>query len=368
MKIRDFVIIITTIINVFCLSACKDTNSIEISGKIQKSKVNEIVLERLSPIKIDTVAKAQISRNGNFKITFSDTVKRLYRLRLENVPPIYLCLNNNDEIKLEADYNEIENYRIEGSKDCEELKRLNEHLRQSTQKIEELRNKINQEYNLTKSQIEESNKIAAELYDSDKKFISEFIKANNTSPIIYFALRQYVSTTPIMRLETDYGIYRYVLSEMKTHNPHIEETRFLESVITKYDLQQEQQNRTYIKLESGTNAPDFSLNDENGVKQTLANFAGKEITVCFWASWDKKSVVTVQKCLDTNKLRQMILISLDTNREQWIQSIKFNRFESCVNLCDFKSWESSVAKIYGIRFIPTFVEISADGKIERIFN
>lgn len=169
-----------------------------------------------------------------------------------------------------------------------------------------------------------------------------------------------------MQLPADYETYKYVLEEMKEHNPDLEETRYLESEVKRFELQQEQQNRQYVNLTVGSPAPDFSLLDENGKKFCLTDFNGKNITLCFWASWDKKSIKEVQNYLAQNNGRAIILVSLDTNREQWLQAIKFHKLGNATNLCDFKSWESITAKLYGIKTIPTFVEISGEQKIETI--
>ena len=138
-------------------------------------------------------------------------------------------------------------------------------------------------------------------------------------------------------------------------------------MVRKFELQQEQRNRDYVTLSEGSTAPEFSIPDQNGDTIRLSDFKGKEITLCFWASWDKKSVKTAQEYLTENTDRQIILISLDSNREQWLQAIKFHRLENAVNLSDFKSWESITAKLYGVKVVPTFIEISEDLKIDRIF-
>lgn len=366
MKTTRFEIIITLIISVLLCNSCKNENAFTIEGQISNCPNCKIVLEKLSPIKIDTVASTNAGLNGKFTISYNDSIRRLYRLRINNATPIHICTINGENISLSVDYNNITDYSISGTNDCEEMKQLNVRMIESTRKVEELRNSVSQQFGIDKASLEKNNRIADSLYQSDKQFISDFIKKNHESPIIYFALHQYVSTTPIMQLPADYETYKYVLDEMKAHNPNLEETRYLESEIKRFELQQEQQNRQYVNIAEGSAAPDFSMPDENGNKCTLTDFKGKEITLCFWASWDKKSVKAVQKYLSVSPDRQIILISLDSNREQWLQSIKFNHLEPAINLCDFKSWEGITAKLYGIKTIPTFVEISGEQKIETI--
>ena len=366
MKTTRFEIIIALIISVLLCNSCKNDNGFTIDGQISNCSNCNIVLEKLSPMKIDTVASANSGFNGKFTISHNDSIRHLYRLRINNATPIHICAVNGESISLSADFNNITDYSISGTTDCEELKRLNVRMIESTQNVEELRSTVSQQFGIDKASLEKSNHIADSLYQSDKQFITDFIKKNHESPIIYFALHQYVSTTPIMQLPADYETYKYVLDEMKAHNPDLEETRYLESEVKRFELQQEQQNRQYVNLTEGSPAPDFSLPNENGEKICLADFKGKDITLCFWASWEKKSVTAIQKYLAENTDRQIILISLDTNREQWLQAIKFHKLGNATNLCDYKSWESITAKLYGIKTIPTFVEISGEQKIENI--
>lgn len=366
MKTTRFEIIIALIISVLLCNSCKNNNGFTIEGKISNCQNCNIVLEKLSPIKIDTVANANAGFSGKFTFTHNDSIRHLYRLRINNATPIHICAVNGESISLSADFNNITDYSISGTTDCEELKRLNVRMIESTQKVEELRSTVSQQFGIDKASLEKNNHIADSLYQSDKQFITDFIKKNYESPIIYFALHQYVSTTPIMQLPADYETYKYVLDEMKAHNPDLEETRYLESEVKRFELQQEQQNRQYANLTEGSPAPDFSLPNENREKISLGNYKGKEVTLCFWASWEKKSVTAIQKYLTENTDRQIILISLDTNREQWLQAIKFHKLGNATNLCDFKSWESITTRLYGIRTIPTFVEISGEQRIEKV--
>jgi len=361
MQTKSTTIIITLIISILLCTSCSDNEGFVINGKITEGTNSKIVLEKLSPIKVESIATTNSGTDGNFEISSNDSIRRLYRLRVGDRTPIHLCLANSDEVQLTIN---TDTYTISGSNDCMELKSLYDRMTESTKKVEDLRAKVSQQFNIDKASLEESNSIASELYQSDKQYISDFIRRNHTSPIIYLALHQYVSTTPVMQLPDDYDTYKYVLDEMKAHNPDLEETRYLESTVRQFELQQEQRTREYVNLSVGSQAPDFSMNDVEGNKHSLSDFGGKETSLCFWASWDKKSISAIQEYIAENSDRQIILISLDNNSEQWLQAISFNRLESSLNLCDFKSWESITAKLYGVKTIPTIIEISAEQKIQ----
>jgi hypothetical protein len=76
---------------------------------------------------------------------------------------------------------------------------------------------------------------------------------------------------------------------------------------------------------------------------------------------NKTSVNNIKTLKEINKNYnfKIILISLDTNKEKWLNAIKSNKIENFTNLCDFKSWESPVAKIYGLNVLPSYVVIDS---------
>ena len=79
---------------------------------------------------------------------------------------------------------------------------MNLRLIKSSDILNELKNKVNEsalipDYN-TDSLWEVTNETARELYKSDKEFLTDFIKKNNKSAVIYMALYQYIGPSPIL--------------------------------------------------------------------------------------------------------------------------------------------------------------------------
>ena len=120
MKTTRFEIIIALIISVLLCNSCKNDNGFTIDGQISNCSNCNIVLEKLSPMKIDTVASANSGFNGKFSITYNDSIRHLYRIRINNATPIHICAVNGESISLSADFNNITDYSISGTTDCEE--------------------------------------------------------------------------------------------------------------------------------------------------------------------------------------------------------------------------------------------------------
>jgi peroxiredoxin len=169
-------------------------------------------------------------------------------------------------------------------------------------------------------------------------------------------------------ISSDLETFEFALGELKEYHPELEQTALLESDVNKEKLRQQQLSRDYVQLKPGVEAPDFVLEDAFSMKKSLSSFRGKNVVLAFWSSWNKPSAQTAAKLLKMcdDAGARLVLISLDTQKESWLNAIKSNNISTATNLCDFKSWESSVLKIYGIKSLPTAILINADGLIELI--
>lgn len=349
----------------------KNSTQAEIKGKIENASGKIINLEILSPGNTKTVATTTIDDNGNFSFTLDSIPDSFHRLKIDDDNIIFLRITEGDEINITAKYPDISrNYAIEGSEECKLLKNMNARLIESSDKLNNLNNKITEaliipDYNMD-SLWNSVNETARKLYTSDKDYLTDFIYKNNKSAVIYMALYQYIGTSPILMIENDTAIFSFVLNELKKHHPNLEQTAFLESEVSKNKLRMQQMNREYISLKPGVAAPDFVMPGVNSEKITLKSFRGKNVIIGFWSSWSKMSVKSVIKLLQLeNKTDlEIILISLDTNAEDWKLSIKNNKLDKFTNVCDLKNWEGSVVKIYGIKNLPSFLLIDTDGKIK----
>jgi peroxiredoxin len=348
----------------------KSKNDVIISGKIENATGKSVTIELLSPGKTEVLTTASLDRDGNFSIVLKDIPDSFHRLRIDDENVIYLKLYKGEKISIKATYPGIaRNYQIDGSHECKLLKEMNLRLLESSDKLTELKDRINYARTLPNYNFDSlfnvTNEEARNLYVSDKEYLTNFIKTNNKSAVIYMALYQYISTSPILMIENEPEIFDYTLAELKKNHPDLVQTLLLESAITQNKLKSHQINRDYIDLKPGTEAPDFVLFDVNSVKTTLYSFRGQKVIIAFWASWSKQSV---QNLTDITELKdkkglKIILVSLDTDKENWKTSITNNKIDYLTNLCDFKTWESPVVKMYGIKNIPYYILLDSEGKI-----
>jgi peroxiredoxin len=117
----------------------------------------------------------------------------------------------------------------------------------------------------------------------------------------------------------------------------------------------------------GRPAPEFTQNDSKGKPVTLASFRGQYVLIDFWASWcgpcraENPAVVKAYHAWHSKGFT-ILGISLDDNKESWLTAIKKDGLD-WTQVSDLKSWQNSVATLYGIQGIPMNFLLDKDGKI-----
>lgn len=97
-----------------------------------------------------------------------------------------------------------------------------------------------------------------------------------------------------------------------------------------------------------TSNKDFSLSSVLGKKAILLDFWASDCGPC--RATHPKLIKWYQKYKD--KGLEIISISIDTEREKWIEAMKKDGIEKWINVSELKSWETSLMKNYFIPFIP----------------
>lgn len=127
-------------------------------------------------------------------------------------------------------------------------------------------------------------------------------------------------------------------------------------------------------LINGSPAPEINLPDKNGNPFTLSTQRGNLVLLEFWASWCKpcrednpKIVALHNKYKNTTfqnagKL-QFVSISLDTDKEKWLEAIKEDNLAWEYHISDLLGWKSAAADSFGVSYIPSSFLIDPNGII-----
>ncbi len=117
----------------------------------------------------------------------------------------------------------------------------------------------------------------------------------------------------------------------------------------------------------GNIAPDFTQQDPNGEPIRLYAIQAKVKILDFWASWCapcRAETPNVRRIYEKYKDAglEIISVSLDTKRENWIQTIISDRM-TWLHTSDLQGWENAVAKLYGVRSVPTIFVLDEENRI-----
>ncbi|WKZ70866.1 MAG: thioredoxin-like domain-containing protein [Melioribacteraceae bacterium] len=108
-------------------------------------------------------------------------------------------------------------------------------------------------------------------------------------------------------------------------------------------------------LKVGATAPNIILQDTSGNMIDLSKIEKEKVLLLFYATWCphcQDMLPEIHKVYKQRKDFEVVAISLDENRDDWINYLRDNSFE-WIDLSDLNGWESKAAQDYFIYATPT---------------
>ena len=128
------------------------------------------------------------------------------------------------------------------------------------------------------------------------------------------------------------------------------------------------------KYKSGIDAPNFTFETLGGDKKSLKDLEGQYILLDFWGSWcapcrkESPALTTLYETYSKSAFKDggrfdIVSIGIETNKDRWKRAIEKDQLHWENHYTENNRFKSEIAKLYGVKEIPTKYLINPKGKI-----
>lgn len=299
--------------------SCSKRNNINI--EIANANGKTVYLQKIINNETVNVDSCIIEKNKALLNAKTDKNNEAYHLYIKGWHRAIPFFTDNKDVTINGDFNAYHKINITAS--------------ETQKKFDEILIKL--------SNYEDNNK---------KSFIADIVKDNSNSDL------------------APYIIYRHKwLFNLDELNNLVKEN-FSDDFNSGYYQKLVEYIESLERTKVGQQFIDFTLNNIENQPITLSSLIkdNKLVLIDFWASWcpdcrvENPNVVAVYDEYKDKGL-EIISVSLDTDKNAWIEGIKEDNLYWKHHVSDLKGWNCAPASEYGVAFIPQNVIINSEGII-----
>lgn len=318
-----------------------------------------VYLEELGINEIVIVDSAKTSKDGKFELSGTSPEEGLYRIRFEMQRYLLLSLDKGT-VNVTSNWNQFENYNVEGSPSSASLKNflstVREHLRDFNT-ISIVMDSMRVQGN--DSLLAAAKKDLQEMNIGFTRFIEQYADTTKSLPNALFAVQM---LNP--QVEMDY--LNVFVQSMNSRFPKASMAKEFTDKFNKMMAGMQQPSADNAPA-IGQPAPEISLPTPDGKMISLSSLKGKYVLVDFWASWCgpcRKENPNVVSAFNKYKGKNFTVlgVSLDSDKDKWMNAIEKDGL-TWPHISDLKGWESIAARTYNVNSIPANFLIDPQGNI-----
>jgi thiol-disulfide isomerase/thioredoxin len=347
----------------------ENPNGIKISGNLNGESANGTkVFMWVFESEGERIVDSAVIKDNSFILWTETKELREYVLQFENGSDlVYLFPDESaSEITINGNYPGVgSDYEISGDENSQDYRdywmftRPNYELRES---FFNSYNSVAPDDTIRKQQLKNS---LDSLFDAGRNYAINYINEKPASPVSWIMLQEFYPPTGLKDFDSlDLDYFRMVSNAMKEKYPYSEYPDFVDESI----------DNTVAQLEAlknnggGDLAPDLEYPNPDGDLIALSSLRGKVVLIDFWASWcgpcrmENPNVVRTYKEYK-DKGFTVYSVSLDTDKNKWIQAIEADNLEWPNHVSDLKGWQSEAAALYKVSAIPATFLLDQEGRI-----
>lgn len=333
----------------------------ELKGKLANANGELLYLDEMTAQGIRVLDSVALNENGEFDFLNANPSLGFYRIRISDANFAMLVLDSTQKVSLTGDSRDLGNtFHVEGSPDSELFWQVNEKSKKSFQKCDSILRTFEAFANLNKgdkAKLDAYNEKAELEYTTESKqlndYLHEIISKNSSSLVAIIALQQ---LTPEYSEDGNLSYFKLVDEALTKKYPNSLQVKAFHASV-----------ENMFVTAVGASAPELTFPKPDGQPFSLSSLKGKYVIIDFWASWCKPcraespNMVKLYNKFHSKGL-EILGVSLDENKEQWIEAIKKDNL-NWNQVSDLSGWQSAAAKIYAVTSIPQTYLLDKEGKI-----
>ncbi|HDR89803.1 MAG TPA: AhpC/TSA family protein [Bacteroidetes bacterium] len=345
---------------------------VRLEASFQNAANDSFFISEVFTESVNRIDSLQAGHDGSFTWKTRISQPSFYLVERHPGEQIILIIHPGEHISISGNISDpMNSIVIEGSSDSERLLELNRALTRNLMELDSLFDAYQDPAtgSFNRNYLDEINTRAQQIHEKQREYNIRFIEQDPGSLANLIALHQQISQQqPVLDLIEDYEIFARTDSILYHLYPENEPVQAMHrNVLAAGEYHQ----RNMLKDEVvgiGRIAPEIKLPSPQGDTIALSSTRGNIVLLDFWAGWcppcrqENPNLVRIYNDYKNRGFR-VYQVSIDRERETWLNAIEEDHLEEFIHVSDLKYWESPVLGKYYIESIPANFLLNEKGRI-----